>query len=63
MRILRFVGVCAFFGLGLGSIVLFAGCDSGGGGGGKGNFVADDIKVEKVNGMSPSEAFHRGRKK
>ncbi len=45
-----------------GTIFLLSGCDSGGGGGG-GRFVPNDTKIEKVNGLSPSEAFHKGGSK
>lgn len=42
--------------------VLAPGCGEGGGGGG-GNFVPNDNKIEKINGMSPSEAFHKNDRK
>lgn len=44
------------------SAALFVGCDSGGGGS-SGRFVPNDTKVEQINGMSPSEAFHKNDKK
>ncbi|APW62037.1 hypothetical protein [Paludisphaera borealis] len=47
------------FGVGLGLAVLLSGCgDSEGGGSGR--FVPNENKIEKINGMSPSEAYHKG---
>ena len=44
--------------LAVASVVLAQGCGEGGGGGG-GRFVPNDVKVEKIDGMSPSEAYHK----
>lgn len=37
--------------------VVAQGCGEEGGGGG-GRFVPNDTKIEKINGKSPSEAYH-----
>ncbi len=40
------------------ALAVFAqGCGEEGGGGG-GRFVPNDTKIEKIDGKSPSEAFH-----
>jgi hypothetical protein len=54
-RLLPLAAVIAVF-------ALAQGCgDEGGGGGGR--FVPNDNKIEKINGMSPSEAFHQKDRK
>jgi hypothetical protein len=45
--------------VGLGLAVVLCGCGEGEGGA-SGRFVPNDHKTEKINGMSPSEAFHKG---
>jgi hypothetical protein len=45
-------------GAGLGLAVLLGGC-GGDGGGDSGRFVPNDNKIQKIDGMSPSEAFHK----
>lgn len=42
----------------IGAIVSLSGC-GGDSGGSSGRFVPNDNKIEQINGMSPSEAFHK----
>lgn len=45
--------------LGIGVILFFfLGC-GGDAGGGSGRFVPNDVQIDKIDGMSPSEAFHK----
>lgn len=44
--------------VGVGLALMITGCGGGGGGGGA-RFVPPADNIEKVNGMSPSEAFHK----
>ncbi|MDG3006064.1 hypothetical protein [Paludisphaera mucosa] len=45
------------------ALVVFAQGCGGDEGGGSGRFVPNENKIEKIDGLSPSEAFHKGERK